>query len=189
MPKAPTSLRLRRAYTARIRALRRLRQKTPHGREGRGWVYLVASVPDDAISDFRRGRITATQLLDVTALKGGHTKRMARRRAEYNKCNGSPAVGPARSLVWICRYTVKRCCFCERLLHLRLFKYGGVRAAFPCRCKVSHQEFHWLRSIGGVSGFKRRMAGALRTIGEPVQVDYFLPSRGMEGVFKVIRDS
>ncbi|KAJ7642970.1 hypothetical protein DFH06DRAFT_1333757 [Mycena polygramma] len=185
----PVRRRLRRAHTARIRALLRLRQTTPHGREGRGWVYLVASVPDDAISDFRRRLITPTQLLAVTALKGGHTKRMARRRAEYSKCNGSPAVGPARTLVWICRYIVRRRCFCEQLLHLRLFQHGGVRAAFPCRCKVAHREFHWLHSIGGVSGFQRRMAGALRTIGESVQKEFFLPSRGMEGVFNVIRKS
>ncbi|KAJ7642984.1 hypothetical protein DFH06DRAFT_1333775 [Mycena polygramma] len=196
MPKASTPLyacsvprRLRRAYTARIRALLRLRQTTPHGREGRGWVYVVASVPNDAISDFRSRLIRATDLLAVTALKGGHTKRMARRRAEYKKCNGSPPVGPPRTLVWICRYRVRRRCFCEQLLHLRLFKHGGVRASFPCRCQVAHREFNWLNSIGGVLGFQTRMKGALRTMGEPVRVRYFLPSPGMKDVYKVIRDS
>ncbi|KAJ6454952.1 hypothetical protein C8R47DRAFT_1228471 [Mycena vitilis] len=185
----PVRRRLRRAHTARIRALLRLRQTTPHGHEGRGWVYLVASVPDDAISDFRSRLIRATDLLAVTALKGGHTKRMARRRAEYKKCNGSPPVGPPRTLVWICRYRVRRRCFCEQLLHLRLFKHGGVRASFPCRCQVAHREFNWLNSIGGVLGFQTRMKGVLRTMGEPVRVRYFLPSPGMKDVYKVIRDS
>ncbi|KAJ7489726.1 hypothetical protein B0H11DRAFT_1912728 [Mycena galericulata] len=150
-------------YRAQIASFVAHRQTQPYAREGKGDIYLVASVLNSDIRDFRRHRITGAALLEKVAFKGGHTKRMARRQMEYGKCEGR-----RRTLIWICHYTVQRRYYCERLFHLRLFERGGVRDVHKCTCKVAHREFLTFPTFPSISGLAQghaTMKSVLRAMG------------------------
>ncbi|KAJ7435338.1 hypothetical protein B0H11DRAFT_1937642 [Mycena galericulata] len=170
-------------YSARIASFVAHRQTQPYAREGKGDIYLVASVLNSDICDFRRHRITGAALLEKVAFKGGHTKRMARRQREYGKCEGR------RTLIWICRYTVKRRYYCERLFHLRLFERGGVRDVYKCTCKVAHREFLTFPSIGGLAQGHATMKSVLRAMGEQIRRTFFSPSFATKDIYQLILQS
>ncbi|KAJ7429165.1 hypothetical protein B0H11DRAFT_1945722 [Mycena galericulata] len=171
-------------YSARIASFVAHRQTQPYAREGKGDIYLVASVLNSDIRDFRRHRITAAALLEKVAFKGGHTKHMARRQREYGKCEGR-----TRTLIWICRYTVQRRYYCERLFHLRLFKRGGERDVHKCTCKVAHREFLTFPSIGGLAQVDATMKKVLRAMGERIRRTFFSPSFATKDIYQLILQS
>ncbi|KAJ7509090.1 hypothetical protein B0H11DRAFT_1901855 [Mycena galericulata] len=174
----------RRLSRAQIASFVAHRQTQPYAREGKGDIYLVASVLNSDIHDFRRHRITGATLLEKVAFKGGHTKRMARRQMEYGKCEGR-----RRTLIWICRYTVQRRYYCERLFHLRLFERGGVRDVHKCTCKVAHREFLTFPSIGGLAQGHATMKSVLRAMGEQIHTTFFSPSPATKDIYNLILQS
>ncbi|KAJ7477043.1 hypothetical protein B0H11DRAFT_2234995 [Mycena galericulata] len=168
-------------YGPKIASFVAHRQTQPYVREGKGDIYLVASVRNSDIRDFRRHRITGAALLEKVAFKGGHTKRMARRQKEYRKCEGRH-----RTLIWICRYTVQRRYYCERLFHLRLFERGGKRDIHKCTCKVVHREFLTFPSIGGLAQGHATMKSILRAMGERIRRIFFSPSPATKDIYELI---
>ncbi|KAJ7604969.1 hypothetical protein DFH06DRAFT_1348983 [Mycena polygramma] len=140
----------------------------PNLREGAGDVYLHANVRKVDVFLWRTLRITDTEFARRIGLKAGHTNCMPRRQRQYGKCAGG-----GRIIIWLGRYRVRRRCFVERLLHLRVFQSGGRRFRFPCACRVRHREYVSLSSAGGLAAFRARAAGTLAIAGEGVDYHHF----------------
>ncbi|KAJ6478846.1 hypothetical protein C8R47DRAFT_1219392 [Mycena vitilis] len=142
----------------------------PNLGEGGGDVYLHANVRRVDVFLWRTLRITDTEFARRIGLKAGHTNCMPRRQRQYGKCTGG-----GRIIIWLGRYRVRRRCFVERLLHLRVFQSGGRRFRFPCACRVRHREYVSLSSAGGLAAFRARAAGTLAIAGESVDYHRFPP--------------
>ncbi|KAJ7233403.1 hypothetical protein B0H12DRAFT_1076631 [Mycena haematopus] len=139
--------------------------------EGAGSVYCVVRVNDDDTALFHKTRRAdpakaARALLNALDLKFGHTKRMPARRCE--KCD------EGQTHIWVCEYRVQRRCYCERYLHLHLFRAGGIRAVCVCPgCAVWHREFMTMPSITGFREADATMKTVLGAMGEGVDRVFF----------------
>ncbi|KAJ7606983.1 hypothetical protein DFH06DRAFT_1347756 [Mycena polygramma] len=138
------SIRRLRAYDAQIGALLRLKNYSLYKRDGPGQLYCVARAQDDDIADFRARRIQADEFRGRVALnlKFGHTSRIERRREQYCVCDAG------QTHIWAWTYRVPRRMLAERLVHLEIFKRGGLKDVHECPgCYVWHREFVSFSSI------------------------------------------
>ncbi|KAJ7072722.1 hypothetical protein C8F01DRAFT_1076620 [Mycena amicta] len=168
-------------YTKKIRSFCARQRRRPHSQEGPGHEYFVFSAPISCVDAFLDGRMTGAALLRYGALKVGHTNNIARRQKQYGKCDRE-----GRRLVWIGSYPVQRRYFCERLFHLRLLQRGGRRYIHKCRCKVSHQEFFTMPSIGGLGQARVAMEKVLKQAGEWASWELFPASSVTEAIYDLI---
>ncbi|KAJ6470899.1 hypothetical protein C8R45DRAFT_1104601 [Mycena sanguinolenta] len=133
----------------------------PFAFEGPGDIYVVARISDTNATKF--DQLHPEQRQDAIDLKGGHTKRMARRRRDVDR-----------------RY------YCERLFHLCLFRVGGLRAIWRCPCGTAHREFLFFDSVGGVAAFHAVMEEVLELMGEKVGRSFFPPSVETKAIYDFI---
>ncbi|KAJ7688316.1 hypothetical protein B0H14DRAFT_3533376 [Mycena olivaceomarginata] len=59
----------------------------PYAKEGPGVCYSVACAQNTNTDDYRAGRLTGHQLLDLLKWKVSHSNDGERRQREYAKCN------------------------------------------------------------------------------------------------------
>ncbi|KAJ6458546.1 hypothetical protein C8R45DRAFT_942752 [Mycena sanguinolenta] len=154
------------------------RNYRPFAFEGPGNIYVVGRISDTNTTKF--DQLRPGQRQDAIDLKGGHTKRMARRRREYESCERG------QKMVWICKYSVDRWYYCERLFHLCLFRVGGLRAIWRCPCGTAHRKFLFFDSVGRLAAFHAVMEEVLELMGEKVERSFFPPSVETKAIYDFI---
>ncbi|KAK7043367.1 hypothetical protein R3P38DRAFT_3177663 [Favolaschia claudopus] len=140
----------------------------PYSREGDGYLYLTAQVPDDVARGQRPKAIQAELMV-----KWGETRRLTGRQEDYRRCEAG------RTQMWIEAVRVERRLLVERLIHLELAARGYRRVIFmnPCGCGHRHREYVYLGG-GSLTDMESIMRGCLREAGEPdAQIETLRPRR------------
>ncbi|KAJ6452928.1 hypothetical protein C8R45DRAFT_945396 [Mycena sanguinolenta] len=154
------------------------RSRRPFALEGPGYIYVVARIAHKNAHKF--GELRVDERLEVLDLKGGHTRQMDRHPCEYTSC------GRGQNIIWICKYTVTRRYYCERLLYLCLFGMGGVRAGGRCPCDTLHRKFLLFETVGGLQAFHGVMEKVLEFMGEEMERSFFAPAVETQVIYEFI---
>ncbi|KAJ7639957.1 hypothetical protein DFH06DRAFT_1334876 [Mycena polygramma] len=168
MSGAPTADEIAAYWEVEIRRFFAARRLHAYQDEAAGDVYLHANVKIKHVRRWSAGLMHDNEFARRIALKAGHTKCLPRRLLQYRKCDRG-----RRVIVWLGRYRVARRCFVERLVHLRVFQYGGRRFRFRCACRVRHREYVTLSSVGGFAAFRAHVSDVLAEAGEVEQYKRF----------------
>ncbi|KAJ6514248.1 hypothetical protein C8R47DRAFT_1282085 [Mycena vitilis] len=184
---------LRRASLASIRGLRiydkqmgaLLRQKnfSLYKGDASGRLYCVARAEDDDIADFLARRIDADEFRECVALnvKIGHTSRIERRMEQYCVCD------EGQTHIWAWTYLVPRRKLAERLVHLEIFKRGGIKDVHECPgCYVWHREFVSFASIRSLADLDCICKDVFEALGWGRLRRIFFKNNDMADILKIL---
>ncbi|KAJ6451812.1 hypothetical protein C8R47DRAFT_1083938 [Mycena vitilis] len=172
-----------RAYDTQIGALLRQKNFSLYKRDGPGRLYCVVRAQDDDIADFRARRIQADEFRGRVALnvKIGHTSRIERRREEYEVCDDG------QTHIWAWTYRVPRRMLAERLVHLEIFKRGGIKDVHECPgCYVWHREFVSFSSIRSLADMDCICKDVFEALGWGRLRRVFFKDNDMKDILKIL---
>ncbi|KAJ6456803.1 hypothetical protein C8R47DRAFT_1227758 [Mycena vitilis] len=177
------SIRGLRAYDKQIGALLRQKRFSLYKGDGGDRLYCVVRAQDDDIADFRARRIEAEEFRGRVALnvKIGHTSRIERRMEEYSVCD------EGQTHIWAWTYRVPRRKLAERLVHLEIFKRGGIKDVRECPgCYVWHREFVSFSSIGRLEDLDGICKDVFESLGWGRLRRIFFKNNDMADILKIL---
>ncbi|KAJ6466015.1 hypothetical protein C8R47DRAFT_1224148 [Mycena vitilis] len=177
------SIRGLRAYDKQIGALLRQKRFSLYKGDGGDRLYCVVRAQDDDIADFRARRIEAEEFRGRVALnvKMGHTSRIERRMEEYSVCD------EGQTHIWAWTYRVPRRKLAERLVHLEIFKRGGVKDVHECPgCYVWHREFVSFSTIGSLGDLDGICKDVFESLGWGRLRRIFFKNNDMADILKIL---
>ncbi|KAJ7163658.1 hypothetical protein C8R46DRAFT_1036421 [Mycena filopes] len=119
--------------------------------EGPGAVYVTAVVDNATLDDWLKNRIDHDQFLARFRVKVGESSDLPARQDNYRACD----VGQTH--FWLYAFHLDRRQAAEKMCHYSFLDAGAPRAHLDCSCGKVHQEYWWLKDLGGFGKVEERV--------------------------------